>query len=129
MEPASAKVIELKQLAEERLAWARNLITSGPVGNPMALGYLLEAQFYMSELNRQQGELDRQENERERKHVRWVERRDFVLEMVVIVLIGVEIVVGMYEGNAQAKTLQAVQASAKQTANMMTAIFANLSSR
>jgi hypothetical protein len=50
---------------------------------------LLEAQFYMQEL-------DRREAEEAGKHTRWIENRDFWLETVVIILIGAEIILSIW---------------------------------
>ncbi len=52
---------------------------------------LLEAQFYMSEMDRRQGEGDRRFNRR-------IALRDFILEAVVILLIGVEIALAIKQG-------------------------------
>lgn len=63
---------------------------------------LLSAQFYMDEIER-------------REHDR-VARRDLFLELVVILLIGLEIYFGITGGNAQLDALQKLNANASQTA-------------
>ena len=63
---------------------------------------LLSAQFYMDEIER-------------REHDR-VARRDLVLELVVILLIGLELYFGITGGNAQVDVLRKLEASAGHTA-------------
>jgi hypothetical protein len=63
---------------------------------------LLSARFYMDEIER-------------REHDR-VARRDLVLELVVILLIGLELYFGITGGNAQVGVLQKLEASAGHTA-------------
>jgi hypothetical protein len=63
---------------------------------------LLSAQFYMDEIER-------------REHDR-VAKRDLLLELVVILLIGLELYFGITGGNAQLDVLQKLNASASQTA-------------
>jgi hypothetical protein len=76
---------------------------------------LLEAQFYMQELDRREG--DR------------VSNRDFWMEVVVIALILLElilgivgIIIGIREGNDQAQVLSKLNTSAAATANTLTAL-------
>jgi len=89
---------ELRQRADDAFAKA----------DEKGLSYLMEAQFYMREL--------------EHRHDSWVSIRDLILEIVVIGLILAEIV----EGNAQAKLiaaqtqiLQNLQNSTKSTADSL----------
>lgn len=63
---------------------------------------LMEARFYLDEIER-------------REHDR-VSTRDLMLELVVIVLIGLELYFGITGGNAQLKVLEKLNTSASQTA-------------
>jgi hypothetical protein len=63
---------------------------------------LLSARFYMDEIER-------------REHDR-VAKRDLILELVVILLIGLELYFGITGGNAQLEMLQKLDTSAGQTA-------------
>ena len=63
---------------------------------------LLSARFYMDEIER-------------REHDR-VAKRDLFLELVVILLIGLELYFGITGGNAQLNVLQKLQTNAGQTA-------------
>jgi hypothetical protein len=69
---------------------------------------LLEAQFYMSEMDR--------------RHDSKIARRDFWMEVLVIILILAEIVVGVWEGNDQAGVLSKLNTSAAATAQTMTTL-------
>jgi hypothetical protein len=78
--------------------------------NEKGPGYLMEAQFYMREL--------------EHRHDSWISFRDLILEIVVIALIALE----LWEGNAQARLiasqtqiLQNLQNSTKSTAESIAA--------
>jgi hypothetical protein len=64
---------------------------------------LLQAQFYL-------GEIERREHDR-------VAKRDLVLELVVILLIGFELYFGITGGNAQIGVLQKLDKSTSQTAS------------
>jgi hypothetical protein len=93
---------ELRQRADDAFAKAEE---KGP-------SYLMEAQFYMREL--------------EHRHDSWVSIRDLILEIVVIVLILGEILISIHEGNAQARLiaaqtqiLQNLQTSTKNTADSL----------
>ena len=55
-------------------------------------GYLMEAQFYMQELDR--------------RHDSWISLRDLLLELVIIALIGWEIYLGYQGGKQQAYCLR-----------------------
>jgi len=97
---------------EELKAEAKNCFeTSGGTWDRMTK-HLLEAQFYMQEL-------DRRGDAVERKHIRGIERRELILELIIIALILGEIVLGLWEGNQQAKALAAVETAARSTANMI----------
>ncbi len=63
---------------------------------------LMEARFYLDEIERREHD--------------WVATRDLWLEIVVIVLIGLEIYFGITGGNAQLTVLQKLDTSASQTA-------------
>lgn len=65
---------------------------------------LLEAQFYM--------------NEMERRHQTWISWRDLILEVVIIVLIGAEI----WLGNKQDTVLGQLQSSGAATAATLAAL-------
>ena len=69
---------------------------------------LLSAQFYMDEIER-------------REHDR-VAKRDLFLELVVILLIGLELYFGIKGGNAQLDVLQKLNTSASQTATAVGAL-------
>lgn len=69
---------------------------------------LLQAQFYLAEI--------------ERRGHDWVATRDLWLEIVVIVLIGLELYFGITGGNAEIAALQKLTASASQTATAMTTL-------
>ncbi len=75
--------------------------------------YLIEAQFYMQELSRREDSK--------------IARRDFRMELIVILLIGLEIVIALYEGHeqtnliaSQTQILQNLQTSTKNTADALT---------
>jgi hypothetical protein len=73
---------------------------------------LAEAQFYLSEI-------DRREQAAERKHTRWIERRDLLLEVVIIGLISWEIHSAQAEGKAQLDVLSKLQLSSAATAETL----------
>ncbi len=77
--------------------------------------YLIEAQFYMQELSRREDSK--------------IARRDFRMELIVILLIGLEIVIALYEGHeqtnliaSQTQILQNLQTSTKNTADALTEV-------
>lgn len=91
-------VEELHQTANEKLA---SLDTGGAAPRAASArqsSILSEAQFYLDEIERREG---REERQRQSK----IARRDLILELVVIFLIGLEIVVGVWGGNDQLKAL------------------------
>jgi len=72
-------------------------------------GYLMEAQFYMQELDR--------------RHDSWISLRDLLLELVIIALIGWEIYLGYQGGKQQAAEVQILtnlQASSQATTGTLT---------
>ena len=82
---------------------------------PSGIEHLLEARSYM-------GEIDR-------RHDSWIARRDLILELVVILLIGGEIWLGVKQGTdegilmeKQTGVLQKLQDSAAATASTLTAL-------
>ncbi len=75
-----ARPEDLKAQAKECF----DLINSPQIPNEFQVAKLLEAQFYMQELDR--------------RHGSWVATRDLILEIVVIVLIGAEIVLAVKQG-------------------------------
>ena len=77
---------ELKAKANMALA---QFETAGGLDKPHLL---LQAQFYMAEMSRRQDAI--------------IARRDFLMELVVIALIGFEIVIAFYEGHEQAKVME-----------------------
>jgi len=83
--------------------------TRGALERP---GHITEAQFYMSELDR--------------RHDSWISLRDFVLEIIVIFLIGGEIIMAYkqekeqtQEFNAQQVVLQNLEKSSEATLNTL----------
>jgi hypothetical protein len=89
---------ELLQKADECFADIENAV----YGMEVHTAKLLRAQFYMNEV-------DRRDNTR-------IARRDFRLELIVILLIGAEIVLGLVEGNKQAVILDRMDRSTAATA-------------
>src|SRR5437762_1301035 len=82
--------------------------------------HLLEAQFYLTHAIRKRVE---QRAEREKEHNRKIEKRDFRMEVGVMVLIGIEIVLSLYglkEGRDQAAVMNSMATSATLTATYMT---------
>jgi hypothetical protein len=67
-----------------------------------------QAEFYMREL--------------EHRRDSWVSIRDFVLETVVIILIGLELWFGAYEGNKQRAILNDLQESSAATVSMLASL-------
>jgi hypothetical protein len=65
-------------------------------------GLLLQAQFYLSEIDK--------------RHDEKIGRRDLILELIIIALIVGELVVGFVEGNNQATILSNLQKSSAATA-------------
>jgi hypothetical protein len=90
---------ELRGKADECF---RLLETCGQEQKPAVLG---QAQFYLAEV-------DRREDAR-------IARRDFFLELLVIILILGEIIFGLYEGHEQAKILERMDKSTADTAMVM----------
>jgi hypothetical protein len=86
-----------------------------PAGELVRTALLTEARFYLDELNRRTDSR--------------VSIRDFILEIIVIVLIGGEIYLGIYEGQQQEKSfsrmqnvLSNLQRSSEATANTLTTL-------
>jgi hypothetical protein len=98
---AQMSVEELRRTANERLA---NLETAGTGDHGPILS---EAQFYIDEIERRAGDAERQKQSK-------IARRDLILELVVIVLIGLELYFGIVGGNQQLSVLQKLNASADQ---------------
>ena len=113
----NAKSKELR--AESKACFDHAMDAGGGGAWELRAAKLLEAQFYMSELDR--------------RHDGNIARRDFRMELVVIALIGLELVaasvgmlIGVRESNEQAKLLQKqttaienVEKAARNTANMI----------
>jgi hypothetical protein len=100
---------DLRRLANE---YFQRADSAGPLDGP---AYLLRAQFYLHEL-------DRREDSR-------ISLRDLVLEIVVIVLIGAEIALGIWEGRQQSAAFNGVttilnnlEASSEATAKTLTSL-------
>ena len=98
---------KLRQTAKERFDRSNEL---GEMYSARP-GLLLEAQFYMSEI-------DRRESSR-------ITRRDFRLELIIIFLIGLEILIGIAgiyfsfkEGKEQAIILERIEKAAMRAGNM-----------
>jgi hypothetical protein len=85
------KLANIKKMTEEELTLAiENCFEEAPEVEPVdRLAYLMEAQFY-------QTELDWRQEERDRRHDSRVEWRSFGLEIAVIVLILGEIILSVY---------------------------------
>jgi hypothetical protein len=96
---ASATELELRRKANECFEKFEN---SGSHERP---ALLIEAQFYI-------GEIERRKQDK-------VARRDLLLELVVIILIGLELYFGITGGNQQLATLQKLDASANMTAKAL----------
>jgi len=99
-----ARLTDLKREAKSRFGEYKDSNTGG-MEKP---ALLLEAQFYM--------------NEMDRRHDNWIARRDLILEVIVIVLIGMEIVLGWCQGKVidkQTKILQDVSASSLATVKVL----------
>jgi len=94
-------VAELRRTANEILAevQARGTGDHGSI--------LSRAQFYIDEIERRSAETERQRQA-------WISRRDFILEIVVIVLIGAELYYSIHGGNQQLAVLQTLNTSAGQ---------------
>jgi hypothetical protein len=78
---------QLRDFAKARFETA-NTVGSAHAGTP---ALLLEAQFYLAEIDRREANKNRREDRR-------VSLRDLLLEIVVIVLIGVEIMLAVRQG-------------------------------
>jgi hypothetical protein len=99
-----AKLKDLKREAKNRFSEYKDPITGG-MDKP---ALLLEAQFYMTEMDR--------------RHDNWIAWRDFVLEVVVIALIGIEIWVGVGQGKVvdqQTKILRDLLTSSSATTKVL----------
>jgi hypothetical protein len=79
---------------------------------------LLEAQFYMSEIDRRQAEMERQEDRR-------IASRSHRMELIIIGMIGLEIIIalvaiwlGFKEGKEQAVILERIEKAAMRAGNM-----------
>ncbi len=99
-----AKLTDLTREAKSRFSEYQDPTTGG-LDKP---ALLLEAQFYMTEMDR--------------RHDNSIARRDLVLELIVIGLIGMEIVLGWSQGKVidkQAKILQDVSASSSATVKVL----------
>jgi hypothetical protein len=73
---------------------------------------LAEAQFYLAEIDRRHQAIDR-------RHSRWIEWRDLLLELLIIGLIGSEIRFARTEGDAQLGVLSKLQTSSEITAQTL----------
>lgn len=94
---------ELRQKASECFALAE----SEPSGDDK-IRHLLSAQFYLHEV--------------EQREQSFISIRDLVLEIIVIVLIGLEIYFGIVGGNQQLKVLGKLSGSNDETAKTLTAV-------
>jgi hypothetical protein len=90
---------QLRAKANECFA---RLDTAGALDRP---GILAEAQFYLREIDR--------------RYESWISLRDLILEIVVIILIGLELYFGITEGNKQAMILNQMNSSTTLTATTM----------
>lgn len=88
--------VELRQKANECFDKSE---VAGSLDRP---GLLLEAKFYLDEI--------------ERREQAWITSRDFFLEIIIIVLIGLELYFGITGGNAQLDVLAKLNSSASETA-------------
>jgi len=112
---------ELQEKANDCFVLAENTNVNLTGGHFDKLRLHLEAQFYLTAVSKKRD--DR------------VARRDFWMEVAVIILIGVEIVLsvvfgvgGIWEGTGQMKTLDHMDKSAAATATAMTAVSGSLQS-
>jgi hypothetical protein len=105
------RVEEFEKLTKKQLRSKANVCfaTAEPSGELVRTALLTEARFYMDELNRRADSR--------------VALRDLILEIVVILLIGAEIGIGVYEGKQQAAALNKMQGvlSSLQTSSEATA--------
>jgi hypothetical protein len=99
-------VEDLRNAANQRLA---DLAIAGGLDQGSILS---EAQFYIDEIERRAGEAERRKQSR-------IALRDFILELVVIALIGGELYFGITGGNQQLAVLQTLNTSADETAKTM----------
>jgi hypothetical protein len=111
------RVEEFEKLTKKQLRSKANVCfaTAAPSGELVRTALLTEARFYMDELNRRADSR--------------VSLRDLILEIVVILLIGGEIGLGVYEGKQQAVAfnkmqgvLSSLQTSSEATAKTLTAL-------
>ncbi len=100
-ELSQMSVEELRRTANERLGAldGAGMLDRGPI--------LSEAQFYIDEIERRSAESERRKQSR-------VGVRDLILELVVIILIGLELYFGIVGGNKQLAVLQTLKTSADQ---------------
>jgi hypothetical protein len=70
---------------------------------------LLQAQFYVNEADRRASA----------RHDAKIAKRDLLLDLIIIALIGLEIVIGFWEGSRQAAILSQLNASTSATANTL----------
>jgi len=114
---------ELRRMANECFDRAE-----GIGQNPGAMAHLLRAQFYLSEIDRRRHAQERDRDEHrhgdERAEDTRIAERDHLMEWIVIILIGFEIVIGIYgivfgviEGNKQNKILDAMKTATEATAS------------
>jgi hypothetical protein len=88
------------------------------IANEAKPSHLLEAQFYLSEIDRRQAEIERQEDRR-------IASRSHRMELIIIALIVGEIVIGIFgiwlgfrEGKEQAAILERVEKAAMRAGSM-----------
>lgn len=90
-----ADTLKLKEMAREAFDKSQDprMITEAQ------LAYLLEAQFYMSEIDRREANIERQEDRR-------IASRSHRMELSIIALIILEILIAFGEGKKQAEILE-----------------------
>lgn len=106
--------MNIQDLTESELRQRANDCMSGFEGASSSekQDRLAEAQFCLAEL-------ERRDQAAERKHTRWIEPRDLVLELVIIFLISWEIRFAHTEGKAQLEVLNNLQTSSAATAEVL----------
>ncbi|MGA8216717.1 MAG: hypothetical protein WB799_24240 [Candidatus Sulfotelmatobacter sp.] len=103
-------IAELRERANERLA-PRSM--QGPGGIEIAIKPdLSDAQFFIDEIERRIAEAERRKQSR-------IGVRDFILELIVIILIGLELYFGIVGGNKQLAVLQTLKTSADQQVGVL----------
>jgi hypothetical protein len=105
---------ELELLTQELLRQRAN--DAFALADEKGPGYLAQAQFYISELDRRENrKMEKERDDREK--IRW--RIDLILELLIVVLIGFELWVGGCEADKQLAALNNLQKSSASTAERL----------